>query len=52
MDQTSAVTGPYHLEGAFLKGNADYKIIIQMTTVNAKPPPNPIEDKFSLRTVA
>jgi plastocyanin len=45
-------TGPYHLEGAFLKGNADFKIIIQMTTVNAKPPPNPIEDQFSLRTVA
>jgi hypothetical protein len=45
-------TGTYHLEGAFLKGNADYKIIIQMTTVNAKPPQNPIEDQFSLSTVA
>jgi hypothetical protein len=45
-------TGAYHLEGAFLKGNADYKIIIQMATVNSKPPQNPIEDQFSLSTVA
>jgi plastocyanin len=45
-------TGAYHLEGAFLKGNADYKIRVQITSINAKAPENPIEDEFSLRTVA
>lgn len=45
-------TGAYHLEGAFLKGNADYKIRVQITAINAKAPENPIEDEFSLRTVA
>jgi plastocyanin len=45
-------TGAYHLEGAFLKGNADYKLIVQITSINAKAPENPIEDEFSLRTVA
>jgi plastocyanin len=45
-------TGAYHLEGAFLKGNADYKIRVQITAVNAKAPETPIEDEFSLRTVA
>ena len=44
-------TGAYHLEGAFLKGNADYKIRVQITSINAKAPENPIEDEFSLRTV-
>ena len=44
-------TGVYHLEGAFLKGNADYKIRVQITSINAKAPENPIEDEFSLRTV-
>jgi hypothetical protein len=44
-------TGAYHLEGAFLKDNADYKIRVQITSINAKAPENPIEDEFSLRTV-
>jgi plastocyanin len=44
-------TGAYHLEGAFLKGNADYKLRVQITSINAKAPENPIEDEFSLHTV-
>jgi plastocyanin len=44
-------TGAYHLEGAFLKGNADYKILISLSSINSKPTPNPIEDEFSIKTV-
>lgn len=44
-------TGAYHLEGAFLKGNGEYKIRVEITAINTKPPENPVVDEFSLRTV-
>lgn len=44
-------TGAYHLEGAFLKGNGEYKIRVEITAINTKPPENPVMDEFSLRTV-
>ncbi|MDQ5868329.1 MAG: hypothetical protein M3530_01225 [Thermoproteota archaeon] len=45
-------TGAYHLEGAFLKGNAAYKILISISSINSKPPPNPIADEFTIKTVS
>ena len=50
-DQTLAVPGAYHLEGAFLKGNGEYKIRVEITAINTKPPENPVLDEFNLRTV-
>lgn len=44
--------GAYHLEGAFLKGNANYKILISILSVNSKPPPNPIADEFTIKTIS
>ena len=52
MDLTLAVPGAYHLEGAFLKGNANYKILISILSVNSKPPPNPIADEFTIKTIS
>lgn len=45
-------TGAYHVEGAFLKGNADYNIIVEISAINSKPPANTIEDEFSIKTVS
>lgn len=44
-------TGAYHLESAFLKGNAEYKISISIASINSKPPSNPISDEFTIKTV-
>jgi plastocyanin len=44
-------TGAYHVEGAFLKGNADYNIIVEISAINSKPPANTIEDEFNIKTV-
>ena len=45
-------TGAYHMEGAFFKDNADYKILISISSVNSKPPPYPIADEFTIKTVS
>jgi plastocyanin len=44
-------TGAYHLQGAFLKGNAEYKILVNIASINSKPPSNPISDEFTIKTV-
>ena len=44
-------TGAYHMEGPFFKDNADYKILISISSVNSKPPPNPISDEFTIKTI-
>ncbi len=44
--------GAYHLEAAFLKENADYKILVSIYSINSKPPPNPIADEFPIKTVS
>jgi plastocyanin len=44
-------TGAYHLQAPFLKPNTDYTIRAEITTINAKQPPNKITDQFSLRTI-
>ena len=44
-------TGAYHLQAPFLKPNTDYTIRSEITTINAKQPPNKITDQFSLRTI-
>jgi plastocyanin len=45
-------TGAYHLESAFLKGNAEFKILISISSMNSKSPPNPISDEFAIKTVS
>lgn len=45
-------TGAYHLQGAFLKGNAEYKILINITSINSKSPSNPVSDEFTIKTVS
>ncbi len=44
--------GAFHVEGPFLKGNADYIIKVELAAINSVPPENPIGDEFILRTVA
>ena len=45
-------TGAYHMEGAFFKDNADYNKLISISSINSKPPSNPIADEFTIRTVS
>ena len=45
-------TGAYHMEGPFFKDNADYKILISISSINSKPPLNPIADEFTIKTVS
>ncbi len=44
-------TGAYHIEGAFLDGDADYTIVADLAAVNSVPPQNPIANEFALSTV-
>jgi plastocyanin len=44
-------TGAYHLEGPFLKDDSFYKIKVEITAINSKPPANQIGDELTLQTV-
>ncbi len=43
--------GAYHVEGPFLRSNANYTIDIELAAINSIPPQNPISDEFIFRTV-
>lgn len=50
-DISDPVVGAYHIEGSFLKDNADYKVKAEITTIAGESPENEIADEFGMQIV-
>lgn len=45
-------TGAYHVEGPLFSGNSNYTIRTEITSIDNRPPENPLVDEFNIKTVA
>jgi plastocyanin len=51
-DFSDPITGAYHIEGDFVRGGADYRIMGELTAIGTKMPESRIFDNFNLTMVS
>jgi len=51
-DISDPITGAYHVEGNFIRGGADYRIMVELTAIGTEVPKSRIFDNFNLTMVS
>lgn len=51
-DFSDPITGAYHIEGDFIRGGADYRILAELTAIGTEIPESRIFDNFNLTMVS
>jgi len=51
-DFSDPITGAYHIEGNFIRGGADYMIMVELTAIGTEIPESRIFDNFNLTMVS